>query len=419
METTYKNFHIETDHRDVVTATLDVPERGMNVFDPGVIEELESLVAEWETANDIKVIVFRSGKPSGFLAGADINVIQSISTPQEADEIIARGQNLLTRIERLPMPTIAVIHGPCLGGGLEFALACNFRIARDDSSARLGLPETQLGVIPGWGGTQRLPRVVGVVKGLEMILTAKKVTASSAKKMGLVHLAPSPDEFDKAVESFLETVIASPLATEVSSSPRRPLLARLVNNTRFGRWLAFKGTKQRIASQVRHYPALGAALDAVKAGFHTPGQAGMDAERAAFCRVLFTPTCRNLIGLFFQREKARNVSTWTEPTAEKPAPIGKLGVVGGGAMGAGIAQLAAYQGLEVVLREINQDALDAGMKRIEKLFDDAVAKRRLSKEEAAAKLNAITPTIDWDPLSDADAVVEAVVEREDIKQQVF
>lgn len=419
METQFKNFHIETNDRGVVTATLDVPERAMNVFDPGVIEELESLVAEWENAKDINAIVFRSGKPTGFLAGADINVIQSISTPQEADEIIARGQNLFTRIERLPMPTVAAIHGPCLGGGLEFALACNYRVARDDSSTRLGLPETQLGVIPGWGGTQRLPRVVGVVKGLQLILTAKKVTAQAAKKMGLVDRAPAPEEFDKSVQEFVETVIASPPATEVSSSPRRPLLARLVNNTRFGRWLAFKGTKQRIASQVRHYPALGAALEAVKAGYRTPGQAGMDAERAAFCQVLFTPTCRNLIGLFFQREKARSVSTWTGPTAEKPAPIKKLGVIGGGAMGAGIAQLAAYQGLEVILREINQEALDAGMKRIEKLFEDAVAKRRLSKDEAAAKLNGITPTIDWDPLNGTDAVVEAVVEREDIKQQVF
>ncbi len=421
MEHTLKNFRIETDDRGVATAILDVPDRGMNVFEPGVIEELESLVSKWEHAKDIKAIIFKSGKASGFLAGADINVIESIRTPEEADAIIARGQNLFTRIERLPMPTFAVIHGPCLGGGLEFALACKYRIARDDGSTRLGLPETQLGVIPGWGGTQRLPRVVGVVKALEMILTAKKVPASAAKKMGLVHLAPSPEEFENAVKNFVETVIASPSsAAEVSSSPRRPLLTRLVNQSRFGRWVVFKGTAQRIANQVRHYPALEAALQAVKAGYRTPGQPGMDAERAAFCKVLFTPTCRNLIGLFFQREKARNVATWTKADeGAKPAPVGKLGVIGGGAMGAGIAQLAAYQGLEVVLREINQEMLDAGMSRIKKLFDEAVAKRRLSAEEAAAKLAAVKPTVDWAPLSDVDAVVEAVVEREDIKQDVF
>src|SRR5690606_10758412 len=139
-----------------------------------------------------------------------------------------------------------------------------------------------------------------------------------------------------------------------------------------------------------------------------------------FCRVLFTPTCRNLIGLFFQREKARSASTWAGTSqSEKPAPIQKLGVIGGGAMGAGIAQLAAYQGLEVVLREINQEALDAGMDRIKKLFDEAVAKRRLTAEEAAARFDKVKPTVDWEPLRGMDAVVEAVVEREDIKQKVF
>ncbi len=420
MENTPKNFRVETDARGVATAILDVPDRGMNVFDRSVIEELESLVSQWEQAKDIKAIVFQSGKPSGFLAGADINVIQSLSTPLEANEMILRGQTLMTRIEQLPQPTIAVIHGPCLGGGLEFALACNYRIARDDGSTRLGLPETQLGVIPGWGGTQRLPRAVGVVKALEMILAAKKVSASAAQKMGLVHLAATPKDFEKAVSAFVETVIASPSATEVRCSPRQPLLARLVNNTRFGRWMAFKGTRQKLAHQLEHYPALEAAVEAVEAGYKTPGQAGMDAERTAFCRVLFSPTCRNLIGLFFQREKARSAATWAGTAeTEKPAAIEKLGIIGGGAMGAGIAQLAAYQGLEVVLREINQEALDAGMGRIKKLFDEAVAKRRLTAEEAAAKLAHVKPTIDWEPLRPMDAVIEAVVEREDIKQKVF
>jgi 3-hydroxyacyl-CoA dehydrogenase/enoyl-CoA hydratase/3-hydroxybutyryl-CoA epimerase len=251
-------------------------------------------------------------------------------------------------------------------------------------------------------------------------LTAKKVSAAAAKKMGLVHAAPSPADFDKAVPEFIETVIASPSAAEASCSPRRPLLARLVNNTRFGRWMAFKGTRQRLANQVEHYPALEAAVKAVEAAFHSPGQSGMDVERAEFCKVLFTPTCRNLIGLFFQREKARSVSTWTGNTESgKPAPIEKLGVIGGGAMGAGIAQLAAYQGLEVVLREINQEALDAGMDRIRKLFEESVAKRKMTSDEAAAKMAKVKPTIDWEPLGPMDAVVEAVVEREDIKHKVF
>ena len=320
------------------------------------------------------------------------------------------------------MPTFAVIHGPCLGGGLEFALACNYRIARDDGSTRLGLPETQLGVIPGWGGTQRLPRAVGVVKALEMILTAKKVSASAAKKMGLVHLAPSPDEFEKAVKDFVETVIASPSsAAEVSSSPRRPLLTRLVNNTRFGRWVAFKGTRQRIANQVRHYPALEAALQAVKAGYHTPGQAGMDAERAAFCRVLFTPTCRNLIGLFFQREKARNVATWTEADEgpKNPPRSESSASSAAGRWGRASPNSRPIRVWKSCCGRSIKNALDAGMGRIKKLFDEAVAKRRLSAEEAAAKLAAVKPTIDWEPLERVDAVVEAVVEREDIKQEVF
>ncbi len=420
MENSLKNFTVEADDRGVVTAILDVPDRGMNVFDPDVIAELESLVATWEQAGNVKAIVFRSGKKSGFLAGADIGLIQSIKTIEAADALIAKGQNLMTRIENLPMPTVAVIHGPCLGGGLEFALACKYRVALDDASTRLGLPETQLGVIPGWGGTQRLPKVVGVVQGLQLILTGKKLSASAAKKIGLVDLAPSAETFAEDVTKFVETVIASPSAVEVSSSPRRPLLARLVNNTRVGRWMVFKGTRQRLASQLRHYPALGASVEAVEASFKKKGQAGMDVEREAFCRVLFTPTCRNLIGLFFQREKARNAETWASLDQDaKPEPITKLGVIGGGAMGAGIAQLAAYSGLEVVLREIHQEALDAGMARIQKLFDDLIAKRKMTQAEVESKMAAITGTVDWAPLKETDAVVEAVLEREDIKQEVF
>ncbi|MCA9090667.1 MAG: enoyl-CoA hydratase/isomerase family protein, partial [Planctomycetaceae bacterium] len=184
--TGFKHLSLRIDEHGIATVIIDAAGRSMNVFDDEMLLEMEHVVTQLDRQPGLTLIVFRSGKASGFIAGADVGRIQSIPSREVALELAHRGQQLFDRIENLPAPTVAIIHGPCLGGGLEFALACRYRIAIDTLSTRIGLPETQLGLIPGWGGTQRLPRTVGLKAAVSLILEGKRLTATEAARFGLI-----------------------------------------------------------------------------------------------------------------------------------------------------------------------------------------------------------------------------------------
>jgi 3-hydroxyacyl-CoA dehydrogenase/enoyl-CoA hydratase/3-hydroxybutyryl-CoA epimerase len=413
----YQNFEVTTDDRGVTTVTLDVHDRPVNVINREVMQELDQIVHDLENSEHIKMVVFRGGKESGFLAGADVAAIAKIQSASEAMRLIELGQTLLQRIEWLPMPTIAVIHGPCLGGGLELALACKYRIARDNSATKFGLPEIKLGLIPAWGGTQRLPRVVGLAKALSMILTGKHLSGSDASEIGLVDRAISPDHWEQGLSTFildvLETNVRPPTV-------RRPLWQRAIEATRLGRAVIFRMTARSVASKVDHYPALASAMRAVRAGYEK-GLGGTVCERDEFVDLLATPTCRHLLDLFFSRERARNLSTWSPRVGHwaHEAPIRTVGVVGAGAMGAGIGQLAAARGFDVVIKEINPQAAAAGRSRIEKLMNDLARRRGWDSRMRDELVEKVRLTCDESALANCDLVIEAVVEREDVKDQVF
>lgn len=414
-----KNFRIERDARHVLTATLDVPGQPVNIFDDSVIVELAWLVDVLQHDTSTRLVVFTSGKESGFIAGADIKQLQALRTPDEAATISEVGQHLFNRVAALPMATLAVIQGPCLGGGLEFAMACTHRIACDNAHTRIGLPETELGILPGWGGTQRLPQLVGLTQAVRMILEATKINARKAAEIGLVDRAASPDDFSVMVDTFVSDILQGtpPLR------PGRGLVTWLQDHTGFGQWLVIRAVRRRLASRGVHYPALSAALRAIEVGLRDGSAAGFAEERRAIAEVLFTPACRSLIELFFQREKARSTSTWVRkeasPAPDELRPVKKLGVVGAGVMGSGIAQLAAHQGFEVVLRDVDQKFVDAGMQRIRGSLDDMVRRGSLRRIEADSRLAAIMPTVEMLPLAGCDLVVEAVTEHADVKLTVF
>jgi 3-hydroxyacyl-CoA dehydrogenase/enoyl-CoA hydratase/3-hydroxybutyryl-CoA epimerase len=409
-------MHLRTDRdgRGVETITFDVQGVPMNVFNEEVFRELEAVVARMEREPP-RLVVFRSAKASGFLAGADVHSIRGMKTADEARMVLAAGHELFDRVERLPFPTIAVIHGPCLGGGLEFALACRYRVARDDASTRIGLPEVMLGLIPGWGGTQRLPRAVGLRRALRMILEGATLTARKAAAAGLVDLSAPPETFDAEVGRFLDDRLAG--RTVVRRS-RRGVGGVLLDGTWLGRKLVFSAARKQVGKRAEHYPALLAALRAIQAGYGGSREAGFAAEREEFAGVVFTPTARNLIEVFLQRERARKRSTWV-PDHVRPRPVERVAVLGAGVMGAGIAQLLAVNGVSVVLKDLNQELVAAGMKRVEVLTSEAAEKGVLSRDEAAAVVRNVTPTTAWEPLAGSDLVIEAVVEREDIKRDVF
>lgn len=415
---TYENFSVSTDDRGVTVVSLNVPGRPLNVLDHLVMTELDQIVHDLESGSDIKLVVFQSSKESGFLAGADVSTIAGIESANEALRLIEAGQTLFQRIEWLPMPTIAVIHGPCLGGGLELSLACDYRVARDNSSTKIGLPEIKLGLIPGWGGTQRLPRVAGLTSALKMILTGKFLGASEAFKIGLVDRAISPDRWDVDLAVFMEDVLAGDHLA--SPAKRRPLWQRIAESTRIGRAMILHATEKSIRSKANQFPALPAALRAIRYAFNG-GLKGYMCEREEFVDLLATPTCWNLLSLFFARERARNLKTWTNEIgpAVHETPIRKVGVIGAGAMGAGIGQLSAVRGYDVVIKEINEEAAEAGRERVKHLVDDLARRKGWSDSKTNDLANKISITCHEKPLIDCDLVIEAVVERADVKDRVF
>jgi 3-hydroxyacyl-CoA dehydrogenase/enoyl-CoA hydratase/carnithine racemase len=413
----YNNFQIEHDARGVTTVSLDVPGRPMNVLTNEVMMELDQIVHELETGGDTKLVLFQSSKESGFLSGADVEALQQLDSATDAIRAVESGQMLFQRIEWLPFPTVAVIHGPCLGGGLEWALSCKYRIARDNSSTKIGLPEIKLGLIPGWGGTQRLPKRVGLANALSMILTGKHLSADQAYRMGLVDRAIAPERWEVGVNEFVDEVLSHRVP---ASHRRRPRWQRMLESTRLGQRLMLRSAAKSIAGKTRHYPALASAIKAIRTGL-SPNPDGFLCERDEFVELLATPTSRHLIGLFFAQQKARKLSTWVSDSSPliHTTPIRRVGVIGAGAMGAGIGQLAAVRGFDVVVKEVNDEAADAGRKRIDKLVDDLARRKRWDSDERDAVINKISVGCDDRMLSDCDLVIEAVVERMDVKESVF
>ncbi|HUQ68706.1 MAG TPA: 3-hydroxyacyl-CoA dehydrogenase NAD-binding domain-containing protein [Planctomycetaceae bacterium] len=411
----YQHLKMERDGRGVMTVTINHAGHSVNVFDESLLREFAALVAELQQERVARLVVFRSGKSSGFLAGADVHSIQELTTPDAAEKVLQQGQELFVQVESLPMPTVAVIHGPCLGGGLEFALSCTYRVARDDTATRIGLPETQLGLIPGWGGSQRLPRVVGLSAAVRMILEGRRLTTANAVKLGLVDAALNPSTFEDELTRFIDDCLAG----RPPKQDTRGWLARWRDDTTLGQALVLWMAGRQITREASRYPALPAALRAIAAGLRHGRSAGLAAERAEFCHVLFDPACRNLLEVFLQRERARKRSTWVPDGVEPGVPIKVIAIMGAGTMGAGIAQLAAAQGYSVRLLDLTDELVQGGMRRIESLTQQAISKQALSKSEAARVRAAITPTTEMSAIADADLVIEAVVEKLDVKQRIF
>lgn len=415
--TRFRHFRIATDVHGVVTVTLDVKGRPLNVFDDEVLTELGQIVSLLETRGETAMVVFRSGKESGFLAGADVRAIRGLDSREQVERVLMMGQQLFNRVERLPMPTVAAIHGPCLGGGLEFALACDFRIARDNSSTQIGLPEIKLGLIPGWGGTQRLPRLISGQAALDLILRGRSLDAREAHQIGLVDRAVSPLGWEGGIESFVADCLGGRL-------PRRGgLIAnckrKIADNT-VARRLACRIAFRRLASQRRHYPAISAAIRAVIAADRRKLD-GMAVERQEFLNVWDTATSGHLIDLFLHREAARQPATWVpgQSRVAHDRPIRTLGVVGAGAMGAGIGQLAAHRGFRVTLLEVNEAAANAGRERVESLFRRLAQRKQWPPEQLETALRSVRVTCETEELEHCDLVVEAVIEDEPTKHDVF
>jgi 3-hydroxyacyl-CoA dehydrogenase/enoyl-CoA hydratase/3-hydroxybutyryl-CoA epimerase len=409
---------VERDTDGSAVLKLDVPDRPVNVFNRQVLADLDVALDAVKADAHVPLLVVRSGKKTGFVAGADLEEFLSIRDSAEAEAVSARGQRLFDKLAGLPMPTVAALHGPCLGGGLEFALACDYRLVYDRRETQLGLPEVTLGLLPGWGGTQRLPRIVGLERALQVILAGKRLSAPDAYRWGLADVIASNEAELRDGFAQLTARAVQEGKRPLDGLPLRTWRQRLLESNPFGRRVILQTAERQLRRRVwEDMPAPFEALEAVRVGLKRGVEAGLEYERGAAGRLAVSPACRNLIALFFQGEKARKGPA--ELRALHPPEVKRLGVVGAGTMGAGIAQLAALKGCEVAVQEVNQQALDAGMARIADLFAKAVERRLLSEAEAQRRRAAVRGTVSWEGFADVDAVVEAALEDLDAKRAVF
>jgi 3-hydroxyacyl-CoA dehydrogenase/enoyl-CoA hydratase/carnithine racemase len=392
---------------------LDSPGRSVNVFDEEMLLGLESIVAQVRLyPNRYRAIVFRSRKTNNFFAGADVHAIAALAHTEQAERILERGQQLMRQISELPIPTVAVIDGACMGGGLEFALACSHRIAHEQPGTLLALPEIKLGLIPGWGGTQRLPRLIGLKAALQMILRGSPVNVAKGVRLGLVDLAVHGTNWSGCLPKLVDDVIQGRVASRRKKDWRNWLF-----ETWLGRELLRRLTQRQLSDKMGNYPAIGKAIEASVRSL----QRGMDGyayEREAFVELLFSTTARSLLGLFLHRERAKRTATWAETDGEM-LPFTDVAVIGAGAMGSGIASLVASKGYGVVLKDITDDFLAAGRGRIEGSLESLVARGRMRPADRDEILDRIQYTTDWDSTADCDLAIEAVVEVEEVKRDVF
>lgn len=406
---------LAVDGDGVAWLVFDRPDSRVNILTSGVMERLDTLLGEIEDgarAGRIKAVIVRSGKPGMFIAGADISEIQGITDPAEASAKAAAGQAVFRRLEKLPVPTIAAIDGICLGGGTELSLACTYRLASDRPETRIGLPEVRLGIIPGFGGTVRLPRLVGLSAALDMIVSGRQISARQAAKIGLVdECVPGPILIERAQRFAWERIDRGPLP----SRRRRSFKDRLLDDTAPGRRIVLSAAKRRVLRETRgHYPAPLAAIQTIRETLSVPLDEAFRREARALGPLLAGPVSKNLVHVFRLTEAAKKAG----PEAE-PRPVERVGVLGAGVMGGEIAQLLAYNNCAVRLKDIRTEALASGLRHARSLFDKLVERRRLDRRAAEMAMTRISPTLDYTGFGTLDVVIEAVVENLEIKVQVL
>ena len=409
-------FHV-TVTGGVTIVTFDLPGEPVNKFSRVVKDEFAALVTQFEHDAAVRAVVLVSGKRDTFIAGADIDEFVALKTVEEATELSRGGQRFLDAIAAFPKPFVAAIHGACLGGGLELALACHYRIATDHPKTVLALPEVQLGVIPGAGGCNRLPRTVGLRAALEMILSGKNIRASKALKMGLVdELVPPAILRDVAVAA------AQRLAGGERSrrSGRGGLAGWFFDRSAPGRALVLRRARAMTRKRTRgHYPAPLAALDAVGHSLAHGMERGLSREAELFGEMAHSEVSRRLVEVFFATAALKKDLGVPAPAPE-PAPVERLGILGAGFMGSGIAAMAAIHGdVPVRMRDAELPRVGKGIKAVADIIQERVRRRSATRLEGARQLALISGATDYSGFHHVDLAIEAVFEDLGVKQAVL
>jgi len=399
MSTNTGDWQSRLDEDGILWLILDQQNTTTNVLSITVLNQLDSLLDEI-TQSPPKAVVFRSGKSRGFIAGADVNEFLQVKTTQEALIMIKRGQTLFSRIATLRCPTVAMIEGFCMGGGTELALACDYRVALDDSATRIGLPEVKLGIHPAYGGLVRATAMINPLKSLELMLTGRGLSARAARAIGLVDAAQPQRQMERAVRKFALT------------QPQRqhmPLLGKLLSLPGIRHGLAAYMKKQVAKKAPRqHYPAPYAILD-VWANYYGNHKRMMEEEANSVARLIQGDKVRNLIRVFFLQTRLKGLG-------DKQSFVPRhVHVVGGGTMGGDIAAWCALRGMTVTLQDREAKYLSNAFKRAHQLF----GKRLKSTRERNAAIDRLIPDIDGEGVPRADVIIEAIFEDVKAKKAIY
>lgn len=396
----FQHWQPARDDDGIVVLTLDRSGTSVNAMSRAVLDEL-SEIAERLSFEPPKGVVIRSGKSAGFVAGADLKEFEGYAKTGTVLDAIENGQRVLQKLARLPCPTVAAIHGHCMGGGTEMALACRYRVASRDPSTRIALPEVKLGIFPGWGGSARLPRLIGAPAALEMMLTGRNVSAANAKAMGLVDTLTSPELLVEAAKELIRHPRKRPLAQRATAWatntwPARQILAPML----------VKQTAAKVRKE--HYPAPFALIETWRRGGSSISQR-LKLEARAVAKLAETPTARNLVRVFFLQERLKSLGGGAEHG------VRNVHVVGAGVMGGDIAAWCALRGFEVTLQDREMKFVQPALDRAKTLFE----KKLKTADRIAPAQARLKADVEGAGVADADLLIEAIFENAEAKEALY
>jgi 3-hydroxyacyl-CoA dehydrogenase / enoyl-CoA hydratase / 3-hydroxybutyryl-CoA epimerase len=406
-------------HGEIGVVEFDMVGEKVNKFNTPMMTRLKEVISELRTSK-FKAVIFKSNKNKIFIAGADIEEIRSMNSKEQYERATQAGQEIFNELEDLPMPTIAAIHGACAGGGCEFTMACDYRIASDDPSTKIGLPETKLGIIPGFGGCVRMPRILGLAGALDIILAGKLVRADKAGKMGLVDMVVHPailmeQAMKMANEKIQEGGKKRKKTFKAKDAPTKFLESFL------GKPVVYSQAKKGVLKMTHgHYPAPLKAIEVIQKTYGSSDrERSMKIEREAFAEVAATDVSKNLIHVFYLTEMVKKQTGVTAGSTAKAKEVKSLGILGAGTMGGGIAFVAADKGIDVRMKDLNYDAIGKGLKHARDLWGKELKKRRINQYELRQKMDRVTGATDFSGFKILDVVIEAIVEDMEIKKKVI
>ncbi len=403
-------FELKIDENNVAWLSIDVPNEKMNTLQSAFADEMTMIFAELEEQrNTIKGMIVHSLKPDNFIAGADVRMLDACQSSEEAQALATQGQEMFQTLSDLPFPVVAAIHGPCLGGGLELALACDFRVCTDSDKTRLGLPEVQLGLLPGSGGTQRLPRLIGLLPSLDLILTGKQLRAKKAKKLGVVDASVPQSVLLDVALSFVDK---GKKRAKAKSTMKETLMAK----NQLGRKVIFEQAEKKTQQKTRgNYPAADAILDVIRYGLEHGLSKGLTYEAKRFGELVMTSESKALRSIFFATTEMKK----EHGSDSEPKAVSRVNVLGGGLMGAGISHVSVGKAkVPVRIKDVSNDGVLNALNYNFKLFDKQRKRRIISKAQLQSKMLQLSGGVDFTSFDSSDLVIEAVFEDLSLKQKM-